>query len=569
MANTMLKAGVASSRDLAVTLPATCGPDNTDTRQRSRRDDGTMTLTNAHWHADTSVPVLETTVGGVLRDAAADTPGGLAMVGGLPDPAERKRWTFGDLLSDAEAAARALAARFQPGERVAVWAPNLPEWIILEYGAALAGLTLVTVNPAYRPAELRFVLDQSRSVGIFLVPHFRSPMADYLAEVHPELPNLREVVLFTEWDEFLASGKPDTELPQVHPSDIAQIQYTSGTTGFPKGALLTHRGLTNNARFFAEIIRLDPGDVYVNPMPMFHTAGCSMGVLGTVQSRAVHVPVLAFDPALVLELAETERATALLGVPTMLIALLEHPDLERRELSALRCAVSGGSTVPAELVRRIEERFGVPFNIVYGTTECSPLITETRLDDSFEDRSTTLGRPLPQTDVKVVDPVTDEPVAPGAVGELCARGYGVMAGYNANAEATAAALDADGWYHTGDLASMDERGYLRIEGRLKDMIIRGGENIYPREIEELLFAHPDVAEVAVVGQPDERWGEIVVGFVRLATAGVGGDELGAYCRERLAPYKVPQRWFFVDAFPLTASGKIQKFKLRESLAVVS
>ena len=525
-----------------------------------------MDATRAYWPATTSEPVRETTVGGVLREAAARHPDRLALVGGMPDPASRRRWTFAELLADAERAARALAGRFERGERIAVWAPNLPEWEIVEFGAALAGLPLVTVNPAYRPDELRFVLDQSQAAGIFLVSEFRSPMAEYLEQVRPDLPALREAVLFDRWAEFLASGNPDEPLPDVGPDDIAQIQYTSGTTGFPKGALLTHRGLTNNSRFYAERIELRAGEVYVNPMPMFHTAGCCMGVLGSAQAGAVHIPVLAFDPALMLELCETERATVLLGVPTMLIALGEHPDLNRRDLGSVRCAVSGGSTVPAALVRRIEERLNIRFSIVYGTTECSPLITQTDLDDTFSDRATTLGRPMPQTDVKVADPATGTPLAPGEVGELCARGYMVMAGYNAAPDATAAAIDSEGWYRTGDLASMDERGYLRIEGRLKEMIIRGGENIYPREIEELLFAHPDVAEVAVVGVPDERWGETVAAFVRLdAGSSPTEDDLRLYCREHLAAFKTPQTWVFLDAFPLTPSGKIQKFKLRESL----
>ncbi len=523
-----------------------------------------MALTRAHWPADTSDPVLETTVGGVLRDAAASDPDRIAMIAGLPDPAARRRWTFAELLADSERAAHALAARFKPGERVAVWAPNIPEWAILEFGAALAGLTLVTVNPAYRPSELRYVLDQSGATGIFLVPEFRSPMADYLDEVRAELPALREVVLFPEWEEFLSTGRVG-DLPEVLPGDVAQVQYTSGTTGFPKGAMLTHRGLTNNSRLYAVRTKIQPGEVYLNPMPMFHTAGCAVGALGAVQSRAAHVPVLSFDPALVLELIESERATAMLGVPTMLIALMEHPDLARRDLSSLRCTVSGGSTVPADLVRRIEDRLGVVFSIVYGSTECCPIITQTRLDDSLDDRANTLGQPLPQTEVMVADPVTGEALAPGEVGELRARGYLVMDGYNGAPEATAEAIDDEGWYHTGDLASMDERGYCRIEGRLKDMIIRGGENIYPREIEELLFRHPAVAEIAVVGIPDAKWGEIVVACIRPGDVTPTEDDLRAYCREHLAAYKCPERWVFVDSFPLTGSGKIQKFKLRETL----
>jgi fatty-acyl-CoA synthase len=525
-------------------------------------------LTTSYWPADTSVPVLETTVGGVLRAAAMQRPEGLAMVGGLPDPAHRGRWTFAGLLAEAEQAAWALTARFAPGERVAVWAPNLPEWVIMEFAAGLAGVVLVTVNPSLRPSELAYVLNQSGSAGIVLVPEFRSPMAQYLKEVQPDVPSLREVIYFTDWDDFLASASAGTALPDVRPDDIAQIQYTSGTTGFPKGAELHHRGLTNNARFYAGRIDLAPGEVLVNPMPMFHTSGCAMGVLGAIQALAVHVPVLAFDPALVLELIESERSAVLAGVPTMLIAMLEHPDLARRDLSSLRVAVSGGSPVPAELVRGVQERFGVTFSIVFGTTECSPLITQVKLDDSAADRAETLGSPLPQVDVKIADIATGEVLPVGQTGELCARGYTVMRGYHDAPEATAAAIDADGWYHTGDLASVDARGYMRIEGRIKDMIIRGGENIYPREIEDALFGHPGVAEAAVVGVPDEKWGEVVVAYVRPVPGQPAptAEDLRAHCRDRLAAFKTPVHWVFVDAFPLTPSGKIQKFRLQQDFA---
>ncbi len=525
-------------------------------------------LTASYWPADTSAPVMETTVGGVLRAAAAAWPGRPAMVAGVPDPGARKRWTYGRLLAEAERAARALAARFAPGERVAVWAPNLPEWVILEYAAALAGLVLVTVNPAYRPAELAYVLNQSGAAGIFLVPEFRSPMATFLKEVQPDVPSLREVVFFTDWDAFLDGASAEAVLPEVRPDDIAQIQYTSGTTGFPKGAELHHRGLTNNARFYAERIGLLPGEVYVNPMPLFHTAGCAMGVLGTAQRGAVHVPVLAFDPGLVLELCETERAAFFGGVPTMLIAMLGHADLGRRDLSSLRVALSGGAPVPAELVRQAEQRLGVRFSIVFGTTECSPLLTQVKLDDSAQDRAETLGSPLPQTEIQIVDLVTGRPVPAGQVGELCARGYMVMRGYHDAPKATAEAIDADGWYHTRDLASMDSRGYLRIEGRITDMIIRGGENIYPREIEDVLFTHPGVAEAVVIGVPDQTWGEVVAAYVRSVPGqpAPSPQELRAHCRQRLAPYKTPLHWVFVDGFPMTPSGKIQKFKLQEDFA---
>ena len=525
-------------------------------------------VTTSYWPADTSEPVRETTVGGVLREAAAQAPDVTALVEGGPGPAKRRRWTYAELLRDAEQAARALTHRFEPGERVAVWAPNIPEWIVLEFALGLAGLTLVTVNPAYRPAELRFVLDQSDAAGIFLVPEFRSPMAAYLDEVRAELPGLRETVLFTDWADFLDSAPADAALPTVMPDDVAQIQYTSGTTGFPKGAELHHRGLTNNARFYGARIGLTEGAVLVNPMPMFHTAGCGMGVLGAVQHRATHVPVVAFDPALVLELVETERAEFLGAVPTMWIAMLEHPDFATRDLASLRVGISGGSPVPTELVRRIERGLGFPVTIVFGTTECSPLITQTRPDDSADDRAETLGQPFPQTDVMVADPATGQPVPVGELGELCARGYLVMRGYHRDPDATAAAIDTDGWYHTGDLASMDARGYLRIEGRLKDMIIRGGENIYPKEIEDVLFDHPAVAEVAVVGMPDDTWGEVVAAFIRRTPDAPAPtvEELRAWCRERMAAYKTPVRWEFVDAFPLTPSGKIQKYVLRRELA---
>ncbi len=524
-----------------------------------------LPLTESFWPADGSVPLRDLTVGDLLREAAHDSPAVVGLVAGVPGV--DRRWTFSEMLAEAEQVAAALLARFSPGERVAVWAPNLPEWVLLEFGAGLAGVVLVTVNPAYQPHELAYVLGQSGAAGVFLVEDWRgNPMRASLDAVRGDLDGLREVIMFEEWDSFLASSPTWGLLPGFCPDYPAQIQYTSGTTGFPKGALLRHGGLTDNAALFAAVAEIGPGDVYVNPMPMFHTAGCVLGALGTVQARAVHVPVIAFDPGFVLELIERERGTALLGVPTMQIALLEHPDLASRDLSSLRSSVSGGSLVPADLVRRIESSFGVQFCIVYGTTECSPLVTMTRFDDTPEDKAETIGRAMPQTEVKIADPITGELVAPGVVGELCARGYMVMRGYFENEPATAEAIDADGWYHTGDLASMDARGYCRIEGRLKDMIIRGGENIYPREIEDVLFAHPSVADVAVVGIPDDRWGEQVAAFVR-----INGDdvptpaELSAHVRGQLAGFKVPRTWVFVEAFPLTGSGKIQKFVLRDQL----
>ena len=514
--------------------------------------------------ADRSSEVLPTTVGGILRTAAAVAPDRIALIEGIPG--ERRRWTYAELLHDAEAVACALAARFEKGERVAVWAPNIPEWVLLEYGAGLAGVVLVTVNPAYQPQELEYVLKQSRAAGIFYLPTFRgNPMQQSLDQILPNLPDLREVISFEDFDAFMASADPHQRLPEVHPDDPVQIQYTSGTTGFPKGAYLHHRGITNNARFVAERLCLEPGGTYINPMPLFHTGGCVLGVLGPCQLQATLVCLVQFEPGLMLELAETEEATHLLGVPTMLIAMMEHPAFAERDLSSLTTVCSGGSTVPADLVRRIEDTLGVQFSIIYGQTEASPGVTLMKPDDTAEDKANTLGPVMPQTEIKVIDPETGETLPIGESGELCTRGYLVMLGYFEMPEKTAEAIDDDGWLHTGDLVCMDERGYTTITGRLKDMIIRGGENIYPREIEELLFEHPQVADVAVVGLPDDKWGEIVGAFIRDADPAdrASDAELHTYCREHLAPQKTPKVWKRVSDFPLTPSGKIQKFVLRD------
>ncbi|MHC1559857.1 AMP-binding protein [Actinomycetospora sp. C-140] len=519
----------------------------------------------SHRSGDATVPLPEQTIGDALRLAAAADPDRRAVVEGAPSA--RRTLTYAELLVRAEEVARALLARFRPGEHVAVWSPNSLEWIVVEYGAALAGLVLVTVNPAYQPAELAYVLRQSRSAGLFHVASHRgNPMAEIVAEVRGELPDLREVVDLAELDAFVAGGDPATALPAVRPDDRVQIQYTSGTTGFPKGVLLRHHGMLENARLTLRRMGVGPEDVCVWPMPLFHTAGCGMGVLGALTTGATIVYVTAFDPALQLELIETERATISGGVPTMLIAMLAHPDLEARDTSSLRCLFSGGSPVPVDVAREVERRLGGRMSIVFGTTETSPIITATAPDDPEDVRTGTLGAPLPHTEVKIADPVTGEAVPVGDVGELCARGYLVMEGYYDQPEATAAVLDAAGWYHTGDLASMDAQGRLRVEGRIKDMIIRGGENIYPREIEELLQTHPAVAEVAVVGRADPHWGETVAAFVRPAAGATPtGEELHAWCRARLAAFKTPASWHLVDVMPVTASGKIRKNVLRDRL----
>ena len=447
---------------------------------------------------------------------------------------------------------------------MAIWAPNIAEWVLVEYGAGLAGVVLVTVNPAYQPGELKYVLGQSRSSGICYLPSFRgNPMEESLKSVLDELPDIREVISFEDFGDFMASADPDTELPEVSPDDPVQIQYTSGTTGFPKGAYLHHRGITNNARFTLERLGLEPGGGYVNPMPLFHTGGCVIGVLGPCSQHATLVNLVQFDPGLMLELAESEKATHLLGVPTMLIAMMEHESFGSRDLSSVTTVCSGGATVPADLVRRIESTLGVQFSIIYGQTEASPGVTLMKPDDSPEDKANTLGPVLPQTELKVVDPETGATVPIGAPGELCCRGYLVMLGYFEMPDKTAETIDEDGWLRTGDLVTMDERGYTTITGRLKDMIIRGGENIYPREIEELLFEHEKIADVAVVGLPDDRWGEIVGAFIRDADPHnpASDAELHSYCRENLSPQKTPKVWYRVTEFPLTPSGQIQKFVL--------
>jgi acyl-CoA synthetase (AMP-forming)/AMP-acid ligase II len=524
-----------------------------------------VTLSTSYWPADRSQPVFDLTVGDALREAAADAPGTTALVQGAVDPAARRRWSYAGLLEAAERAARALLGRFAPGDRVAVWADNIPEWVILELAAGLAGITIVTVNPALRPQELGYVLGQSQADGIFLIPAYRgSPMAEMVQQVRGDLPALREVVSFADWDAFCAEAAPGRALPAVSPDAPAQIQYTSGTTGFPKGAVLRHRGVVNNARLYTARLGLERGSVVLSAMPLFHTAGCVMSVLGAAVTRGTLILPPYFDPGLLLELIAAERAEMLLGAPTMFIMMLDHPDLSTTDISSVRQLLTGGAVVPPALVSRVEAEFGAPLSIVFAQTEASPVITQTAPQDTAEDRAHTLGRPLPQTEVKIVDPASGQTVAPGVTGELCTRGYHVMTGYFRDLEKTAAAIDADGWLHTGDLASMDERGYCQIGGRLKDMIIRGGENIYPREIEQVLFEHPAVADVAVVGVPDAKWGEQVAAFVRPAPGRTPDPgELFAYCREHLAPHKTPRYWTVLEEFPQTPSGKIQKFVLRE------
>jgi fatty-acyl-CoA synthase len=527
-------------------------------------------LSTSHWIPDASgPPLLEgITVGARLREVAAEVPDRIALVEGVAEP-DGRRWTYAELLHDAERCARALLQRFRPGERVGVWADNLPEWVVLEYGAALAGIALVTVNPSLQPAEVAYVLGQSRSVGVFLVPEVRgNPLAAHVETIRGELPELREVLRLDHLGELLDAAPEDgtSALPEVGPDDPVQVQYTSGTTGFPKGAVLRHGSVVNNAMLWVDRVGIPEGVVWLTPMPLFHTGGCVMAVLGALDRRATLVLMRGFEPGLFLELIERERPWFAAAVPTMLIAAMDHPDAATRDLSSWKSTVSGGAQVPEALVRRIEGTLGVDFTIVYGQTECSPVLTNTRPTDSAEDKGLTVGPPLPHTEIRIVDPVRKETVPLDTAGELWARGYFTMLGYFDKPEETAETLLPDGWVRTGDLAAMDERGYCRIVGRLKDMIIRGGENLFPAEIEEVLFRHPAVAEVAVVGLPDEKWGEIVAAFVRPAdpSSPPTAAALRAHLRAELSPQKTPARWYAVEGFPLTGSGKIQKFAIREA-----
>jgi fatty-acyl-CoA synthase len=532
---------------------------------RERRS--AMQIESSHWIPDGSGPPLreEATIGTLLREVAAAQPDRVALVEGLVGSGGR-RWTYAQLLRDAERCGRGLLGLFEPGERVAVWAHNLPEWVVLEYGAALAGITLVTVNPSFRPAEVSYVLGGSRSVGLFVVPEVRgNPLAAHAESIRGDLPELRHVLRLDHLGD-LPMADERLELPEVGPDDPVQIQYTSGTTGFPTGAVLRQGAVVNNAMLWADRVGLPEGGAWLTPMPLFHTGGCVVSVLGALVRRSTMVLVPTFDPGLCLELIEREHAGFAVAVPTMLMAMMDHPDASVRDLSSWKSAVSGGAQVPEVLVWRIENTLGVDFTIVYGQTECSPVLTNTLPTDTPDDKGSTVGPPLPHTEVRIVDPATLETVPIGSAGELWARGYFTMLGYFDQPAATAETLLDDGWLRTGDLATMDGRGYCRIVGRLKGMIIRGGENLFPAEIEEVLYRHPAIAEVAVVGLPDEKWGESVAAFVRLTDPRTPPTvaDLRAHVREHLSPQKTPSAWYAVDELPLTGSGKVQKFAIRES-----
>jgi fatty-acyl-CoA synthase len=522
-------------------------------------------LKQSHFPAHVDDMVAPTTIPSILHEAAHDSRHAAALVEVIADGTPVRRWTYEQLARDAQRIALALSDRFAPGERIAIWAPNAPEWVLVEFAAAAAGLTLVTVNPAYQAKELAYVLEQSRSVGLLLTKEHRgNPMAAIARKVCAEIPAIRHMIDIEDHDALFGRTGSGSELPMVRAEDAAQIQYTSGTTGFPKGAVLSHSNLTNNSRLTLNRLGARAGDAYLSPMPMFHTSGCSIALLGSVQKRTRLVLPRLFDGAKMNALIESENVNLMMGVPTMLIGMLEALEREPRDVSSMRAAMSGGAMVPPELVRRFQDRYGCKLEIIYGQTETSPVVTQIRLSDSFADQTETIGQPLPCTEMSVRSIDANEVVPVGVVGEICTRGYCNMIGYNDNPEATAKTIDSQGWLHTGDLGTMDSRGYLKVTGRVKDMIIRGGENLFPAEIENVLLEHPAVAEVAVVGVPDERWGEIAVCFFRVAgDTTPTRDELIAHVRRDLAAPKTPVHWIAVSSFPMTASGKIQKFVLRD------
>jgi fatty-acyl-CoA synthase len=526
-------------------------------------------LTWSHTPADTSAPVHQRTVGDLLRQAAADAPRACALVDGVADPVARTEWTYAQLLADCEAVARALLGRFAPGERVLVVAPNSADWVLLQMGAALAGLVLATANPGYRDRELAYVLSRSGAVGVIVADEWRGhDLAATLRRLSDGRGEVREILRLAQWPELIAEGRAtDTPLPVVRPADVGQIQYTGGTTGFPKGVLLHHRGMADAPELVLGQAGLRRGDTFVNVMPLFHVGGCVTTGLGIVAHRGTHVVAPEFTPGLFLELAETFQANVSLLVPTMLLRVLEHPDLTRRDVSSIHTIMSGAAPVPAELIRTTKRTFGCQFTNIFGQTEVCGVVTTTTPHDSPEDQAQTIGRAVKQVEIKIGRRGTGEILPIGEEGEICARGHQMMAGYLDDPAATAATIDIEDWLHTGDLGSMDARGYVRITGRLKEMIIRGGENVSPAEVEEVLYTHPAVAEAVVLGLPHPEWGEEIGAVVRLAPGRAAPDAgaLREHCRAQIARFKAPSRWFFVDGYPTTAAGKVQKFVLRERI----
>jgi fatty-acyl-CoA synthase len=533
---------------------------------------------------------LQFTVGGLLDHIAGRFPDNDALV----YPERGLRYSYRQFNEVCRQVAKGLLKLgVKKGDNIAIWAYNVPEWAVLQFATAKIGAVLVTVNTAYKSAELEYILKQSDATTLFLVNSFKD--TDYVATLNsvvpalatalpgalsaPGLPFLRNVVFIGEdapagmlnFEYIVALGKevPDSELEAVEATldcfDTINMQYTSGTTGFPKGVMLTHYNIVNNGFNIGECMKFTDEDRLCIPVPFFHCFGCVLAVLACVTHGSTMVPVEIFDPLRVLQTIEKERCTAVHGVPTMFIAELEHPEFGTFDLTSLRSGIMAGSPCPIEVMKKvINQMHASEITIAYGQTESSPVITQTRTDDPIELRVATVGRALPDVEVKIVDIETGATLPPGKQGELCTRGYLVMKGYYKMPEETAKAIDGQGWLHTGDLAVMDENGYCKITGRIKQMIIRGGENIYPREIEEFLYTHPKVSDVQIYGVPDRKYGEQVMAAIILKKGvEMTEEEVKVFCQGKIANYKIPKYVKFVEGYPMTASGKIQKFKLRE------
>ncbi|GAA1258268.1 AMP-binding protein [Kitasatospora nipponensis] len=530
----------------------------------------------SHAHGPTGTPLLTETIGANLdrsvaafgdREVLVDRPGG-------------RRWTYRQFARDVDVVARGLVALgVRTGDRVGIWSPNCPEWMLVQYATARIGAILVSINPAYRTHELVYVLNQSGARTVVATPTYKS--SDYvgmLAEARGQCPQLRDVLLIGEesWTGLLAAGEAGDPAEvaamaaALRPDDPINIQYTSGTTGFPKGATLSHRNILNNGYFVAELCGYTEQDRICVPVPLYHCFGLVMGALAaTSHGACVVLPAPTFDPAATLAAVAAERCTSLYGVPTMFIAELNDPGFAEHDLTSLRTGIMAGSPCPGEVMKQVIERMHMrDVSICYGMTETSPVSTQTRAEDGFEQRVSTVGRVGPHLEVKVVDPASGRQVERGTAGELCTRGYSVMLGYWQEPEKTAQVVDAEGWMHTGDLAVMDEDGFLAITGRIKDMVIRGGENIYPREIEEFLYTHPDILDAQVVGVPDPKYGEELMAWIRLRPGApqLTAEQLRGYCAGRLAHYKIPRYVHLVEAFPMTVTGKVRKVEMREEAA---
>ncbi len=534
---------------------------------------------NSYVHGASAVPLLGETIGQNLDRTVAAFPDRDALVSVHQDI----RLSYAQFHQTAEqVACGLLALGIEAGERVGIWSPNNAEWVLLQYATAKVGAILVNINPAYRTSELSYALGQSGVSTLVLAPHFRQ--ADYVAmldQVARELPALRRRIVLgpdtppgaMSWDELVVAGdQADVDALRAREAllqfdDPINIQYTSGTTGFPKGATLSHHNILNNGFFIGEGCAYTEKDRVCIPVPLYHCFGMVLGNLAcTTHGAAMIYPAEAFDPVATLIAVQAERATSLYGVPTMFIAELEHPRFAEFDLSSLRTGIMAGSPCPVEVMKKVQSEMHMgDVTICYGMTETSPVSFQSGTDDPVDKRVATVGRIHPHVEVKVVDPADGRVVPRGQPGELCTRGYVVMLGYWENPEATAAAIDRAGWMHTGDLATLDDDGYANIVGRIKDMVIRGGENIYPREIEEFLYQHPAVADVQVIGVPDAKYGEELCAWVRCKEGhSVSGDELREWCRGQIATFKIPRYWRFVDAFPMTITGKVQKFKMRET-----